>query len=61
MMRAERDYGVRIIRPYDNFSVGQVVFPFAADRARLIKNGFAEKVEPHHLPRGRNLSGLGTK
>lgn len=50
MMVAEKDYGVRIIRPYLNFRVGAVVFPVGMLRQKLIQAGFAVPEEPPVVP-----------
>lgn len=50
MMIAGKDYGVRIIRAYQQFSVGAVIFPTGMLRQRLIQTGFAVPEEPPIVP-----------
>lgn len=46
MMVAGKDYGVRIVRAYQQFSVGAVIFPTGVLRQRLVQGGFAVPEEP---------------
>lgn len=59
MMTAGNDYGVRVITAYENKRVGQVFFPPALLRDRLVKTGRVERVkapepvEDTEVPRGK--------
>lgn len=44
MMRAEQDYGVKVIRAYQQFSEGFVMYPPAMLRERLVKLGWVRPV-----------------
>jgi hypothetical protein len=46
MMRAGKDYGVRVIKPFGQFSTGFVMFPSAIYRDALLKKGWVETVKP---------------
>lgn len=46
MMRAEKDLGVRVIRPFGQFNTGFVMFPSAIYRDALLKQGWVGKVTP---------------
>lgn len=46
MMESGKDYGVRIIRAYAQFSVGKIIFPDGGLRSDLLKRGFVEAVIP---------------
>ncbi len=43
MMNAGIDYGVRVIRAYEQRRVGQVFYPPGALRDALVKRGFVER------------------
>lgn len=45
MMEAGNDYGVRIIRAFGQFSVGNVIFPPGTQRSDLIRRGMVELVK----------------
>ena len=38
------DKGVRITRAYQNFRVGQIIYPSALLRDKLVKAGFVERI-----------------
>jgi hypothetical protein len=40
------DLGVRVIRPFAQFSTGFVMYPSAMYRAALLRNGWVEEVKP---------------
>lgn len=42
MMRANIDYGVKVIKPFSQFSPGFVMYPTAMYREKLIKCGFVQ-------------------
>jgi hypothetical protein len=46
MMKQEDyvDKGVRIVRAYSNFRAGQVIFPPALLRDKLVSAGFVERI-----------------
>lgn len=46
MLDADRDYGVRVIRAFENKRVGQTLFPPAMLRGALLKRGFVERIMP---------------
>ncbi len=46
MMEAARDYGVRIVRAYGEYSVGQIIFPTGLMRSHLVGGGWCEPVKP---------------
>lgn len=46
MMQANRDYGVRVIRAFDFWSVGDIFFPTGLHRSHLIDCGYVEPVKP---------------
>jgi hypothetical protein len=49
-MEMMRDYGVRILHAYENKRVGQVIYPPAMLRGKLIQAGLVERVaEPEQL------------
>lgn len=51
MMKAGEDYGVRVIRAYENRRVGQVFYPPALLRDALVCRGFvARVVKPEPAP-----------
>lgn len=56
MMTAGKDYGVRVVRAYQQFSVGAVIFPTGVLRQRLIQMGFAVPVEAPVAPIDRTAS-----
>lgn len=45
MMNAGTDYGVRVIRAYEQRRVGQVFFPPGALRQALVQRGFVERIK----------------
>lgn len=45
MMEAARDYGVRVIRAYQDYRVGQIIFPPGLLRSHLLDAHFVERVE----------------
>lgn len=45
-MMQEGDYGVRVIRPYANMTVGRVIYPPGLLRDKLVKGGFVERLAP---------------
>jgi hypothetical protein len=40
------DYGVRVIRAYENRLVGQVFYPTGLLRDALVRKGLVERVQP---------------
>lgn len=46
MMEAGIDYGVRVIRAYGPFAVGQVIYPTGVQREVLLAAKKVEAVEP---------------
>jgi hypothetical protein len=46
MMQAGKDYGVRVIRPFQQFQTGFVMFPAAIYRNALLAHGWVEEVKP---------------
>jgi hypothetical protein len=40
------DYGVRVIRAYENRRVGQVFYPTGLLRDALVRKGLVERVQP---------------
>ena len=46
MMKADRDYGVKVTKPFSFRRVGQVFYPTGALRIELIKRGLVEPVKP---------------
>ncbi len=45
-MLDEEDYGVRVVRAFDQFSVGRVIKPYGAHRQALIRGKWVEVIEP---------------
>lgn len=45
-MMGPGDYGVRVIRPYAQFSVGRVIYPSALLREKLVQQKWVEPVAP---------------
>lgn len=45
MLTADRDYGVRVIRAYENKRVGQVLYPPGLLRDALVRRGFVERIK----------------
>lgn len=46
MMQAGKDYGVEVIRPFNQFQVGFIMFPPAMYRDALLKGRWVKPVEP---------------
>lgn len=46
MMRAGKDYGVRVITAYENKRVGQVIYPPGLLRDALVRTGRVERIKP---------------
>lgn len=45
MMQAGKDYGVRVVKPFQQFNSGFVMFPNAIYREQLLKGGWVEEVK----------------
>lgn len=45
MMEAGKDYGVRVIRAFSQFSVGRIIFPPGTQRERLLRGNMVEVVK----------------
>ena len=44
MLIACRDYGVKVIRPFDTHRVGDIIFPDGSRRAQLVRDGYVVKI-----------------
>lgn len=43
-MMTPKDYGVKVLRAYENKRVGVVIFPSGVERDRLVKMGLVERL-----------------
>jgi predicted DNA-binding transcriptional regulator len=44
MLQAGKDYGVRVVRAYENRRVGQVFYPPGLLRDKLVQQGWVERI-----------------
>jgi hypothetical protein len=45
MMETDKDYGVRVIRPFGQFSVGRIIFPPGTQRQTWLRSNMVEAVK----------------